>query len=42
MILYGTEMGVDLKFKSVYILLAATVSSSTTKKFQGTKIQFRN
>lgn len=32
MILYGTEMGVDLKFKSVYILLAATVSSSTTSK----------
>jgi hypothetical protein len=27
MILYGTEMGVDLKFKSVYILLAATVRS---------------
>jgi hypothetical protein len=27
MILYGTEMGVDLKFKSVFILLAATVRS---------------
>lgn len=25
-------MGVDLKFKSVYILLAATVSSYTTSK----------